>query len=444
MNFFERIFNFNADIDKNQPNIPFGRYTDVYKTSEQYAAWDLSMKHFEKEEYKEAYRQFFIYLSDLKEGNVNWKEEEGVFNFEFQQGSGVIKGFINHEKIKAESIIAKADVTNVGFMRRLMEYNFSLKYCRFALTSENHIAVIFDTFLADGSPLKLYNAFKELSINADKQDDLLLDEFKMLQPFSIKEGETITEAEKEAKYNYIQQEIKAVFENFDAGKPDTNQYPGGYAYTFLHLVYKLDYLIRPEGFMMDALEKVHKIYFSASEEKNAQLKNIAIRKELQKLLDRPKEEFYKEFYRTKSTFGITTPVNHERFVALIEGELKNISWYKDNDHTMLALGIPGYIATYSLFNYALPKPDKDFLHFYIQVMESDYFKNLGFKFPYKDAQGMLNKKGILKRIKEIVEQNKQNYAKLSPNTTNLDFSNPVSFAQSYMEMLKELNLQKSE
>jgi hypothetical protein len=426
MNFFERIFNFNTAIDKDQPNIPFGRYTDVYKTNEQYAAWDLSMKHFEKEEYKEAYRQFFIYLSDLKEENVGWKEDEGVFNFEFKQGSGVIKGFINHEKIKAESIIAKADVTNVGFMRRLMEHNFSLKYCRFSLTPENHIAILFDTFLADGSPLKLYN------------------EFKMLQPFAAENVETIPEAEKEAKYNYIQKEIKAVFENFEAGKPDTNQYPGGYAYTFLYLVYKLDYLIRPEGFMMDTLEKVHKIYFSATEEKNTQLKNIAIKKELQKLLDRPKEEFYKEFYRTKSTFGITTPVNHERIVALIEGELKNIAWYKDNGHTMLALGIPGYIATYSLFNYGLPKPDKDLLHLYLQIMEGDYFKNLGFKYPFKNSDDVLNKKSIVKRIKEIADQNKVNYTKFTPNINILDFSNLVSFAQSYMEMIKNLNLQKSE
>jgi hypothetical protein len=444
MNFFERIFNFNTAIDKDQPNIPFGRYTDVYKTNEQYAAWDLSMKHFEKEEYKEAYRQFFIYLSDLKEENVSWKEEEGIFNFEFQQGSGIIKGYINQEKIKAESIIAKADVTNVGFMRRLMEHNFSLKYCRFSLTPENNIAILFDTFLADGSPLKLYNAFKELSINADKQDDLLLDEFKMLQPFTAENVKTISETEKEAKYNYIQKEIKAVFENFETGKPDTNQYPGGYAYAFLYLVYKLDYLIRPEGFMMDALEKVHKIYFSASEEKNTQLKNIAIKKELQKLQDRPKEEFYKEFYRTKSTFGITTPVNHERIIALIEGELKNIAWYKDNDHTMLALGIPGYIATYSLFNYGLPKPDKDLLHLYLQIMESDYFKDLGFKYPFKDSEGVLNKKSIVKRIKEIADQNKVNYTKFTPNTDILDFSNLVSFAQSYMEMIKNLNLQKSE
>jgi hypothetical protein len=444
MSFFERIFNFNNAIDDNQPNIPFGRYTDVYKTNEQYNAWDKSMAHFEKEEYKEAYRQFFVYLSDLKEESVKWKEEDNVLHFELQQGSEIIKGFINSEKIKAESHIAKADVTNVGFMRRLMEHNFSLKYCRFALNQQNNIVILFDTFLSDGSPLKLYNALKELSINADKQDDLLLDEFKMLQPLTPIVVEPIQESEKEAKYNYIQQEIKAVFEAFDKGKPDTNQYPGGYAYSFLYLTYKLDYLIRPEGFMMETLEKVHRIYFSAAEEKNTQLKNIAIRKELQKLLDRPKEAFYKEFYRTKSTFGITTPVNHERVAALIEGELKNIAWYKDNNHTMLALGIPGYIATYALFNYAMPKPDKDFLHLYIQIMEMPYFTSLGFNYPFRDSTGNLNKKTILKRIKEIVTQNKANYAKLAPKTDSLDFSTPVTFAISYLEMIKEFNLQKSE
>jgi hypothetical protein len=444
MNFFERIFNFSNFTDKDQPNIPFGRYTDVYKTTEQYNAWDKSVAHFEKEEYLDAYRQFFTYLSDLKENSVQWSEENDVLTFELQQGSGITKGSITAEKIKATSIIAKADVTNVGFMRRLMEHNFSLKYCRFALSPENNIVILFDTFIADGSPLKLYNALKELSLNADKQDDLLLDEFKMLQPLIPNVFTAITDVEKEAKYNYIQQEIKIAFEEFDKGKPDTNQYPGGYAYAYLYLAYKLDYLIKPEGFMMETLEKVHRIYFSATEEKNTQLKNIAIRKEFQKLLDRPKEEFFKEFYRTKSTFGITTPVNHERVVALIEGELKNINWYKDNNHTTLALGIPGYIITYSLFNYAMPKPDKDFLHFYIQIMEAPYFKNLGFTYPFRDEAENLNKKAILKRIKEIVTQNKANYTQMSPNMRALDFTNPVAFAKTFLEMIKDLNLQKSE
>ncbi len=88
----------------------------------------------------------------------------------------------------------------------------------------------------------------------------------------------------------VQHEIKKAFEELDKGKPDPNQYPGGYAYMFLHLAYKLDYLVKPEGFMMDALEKIHRAYFASSpEEKSTQLKNIAFRKEFQKLPQKPQE-----------------------------------------------------------------------------------------------------------------------------------------------------------
>ncbi len=444
MTFFEKIFGLGNDKKTPQPSITFGRYTDIYKTTEQYDAWDKSMQHFEKEEFMDAYRLFFKYLGDEKTGSLAVTEIDEKINFEIQQGSRMVTGFVDKEKVKAQGLIARAEVTNVGFMRRLMEFNFSLKYCRFALTPENYIAVIFDTYTADGSPLKLYHALKELAINADKQDDLLLDEFKMLEPAPRSVVEEISDTEKEVKYNLISTEIKRAFDAFDAGKPDPNLYPGGYAYLFLWLTYKLDYLVRPEGFMMETLEKIHRDYFGASEEKTIQLKTIAVRKELQKLFDRPKEEHFKEMYRTRSTFGITTPVNHDKLAGLIDSELPNMDWYKDNNHLLLATAIPGYIAGYALFNFALPKPDREMLHLFNQLMEPTFFNNLGYDLPYFDKNGVADRKTILSEIKNIVERNKEVYPKFKPDTSKLDFSSQVLFAQSFLWVLKDCDLTKKE
>lgn len=444
MSFFDKIFQFGSPKET-QPDIPFGRYSDTYRSQARYDAWDKAVELFEKEERMEAYRQFLVYLHDEQQDNVAWREEDGSLHFEIWQGSRVVRGTANAETVKATSRIARADVTNVGFMRRLMEYNFSLKYSRFGLSPDNVITILFDTSTTDGSPLKLFNALKEMAVHADKQDDLLLDEFRMLQTVEPLSGNEIPEAEKEVKYGYIQHEIKKAFDEMDKGKPDPNQYPGGYAYMFLYLAYKLDYLVKPEGFMMDALEKIHRAYFASSaEEKSTQLKNIAFRKEFQKLLDRPKEEFFKEMYRTRSTFGITTPVGHEKLAALIEGELPNMDWYKDNNHIMLALGIPGYIVGYALFNYALPKPDREFLHLYLQIMEAGYFRDLGFKLGHYDAAGKPDKRAILRSIRAVAERNRAQYPKVSPDTSNLDFGSPVLFAKAYLEMVKNLDMTKAD
>ncbi|MEM8908722.1 MAG: hypothetical protein AAGD05_12815, partial [Bacteroidota bacterium] len=76
MGFFNRLFGGGAEISP-QPKISFGRYTDSYKTSEQYDAWDRALEKFEEEEYLEGYKAFFRYLRDEEVDNVRFWEEKG-------------------------------------------------------------------------------------------------------------------------------------------------------------------------------------------------------------------------------------------------------------------------------------------------------------------------------------------------------------------------------
>jgi hypothetical protein len=343
--------------------------------------------------------------------------------------------------VKAESKIARAGDLNVGFLRRLMEANFNLKFSRFALSPDNTLTILFDTYTTDGSPYKLLYALRELAIHADKQDDLLLDEFKILSPAQERTFGAISDEEKEAKYQFMVREINRAFEEFDKAKPDPNTYPGTYAYLLLALAFKLDYLIRPEGFMMDVMERIHGIYF-AKNDRTPQVKVANIRKEYQKLLERPKDAFFREMYRTRSTFGINPAVNHDNIVSLIEGELPNMEWPLQQNHEHLALAVPQYVAGFALFHYAPPKPDRELLHLFFQIMEPDFFRSLRFDIPYTDANGRFNKSEIFRQIKTITERNRTHYPRLKPDPTRLDFASKVLFAKSYLLMIKELNLTK--
>jgi hypothetical protein len=442
MSLLQRLFGAGPSTIQ-QPDIPFGRYTDAYKTQTQLAAWDQALELFESGRLMQAYRQLFVYLRDDHEDNLRWKDEGDVLHFEFQQGSRIITGIANAQKVKAESKIARADDLNVGFLRRLMEQNYTLKFCRYALSPENCLTIVFDTPARDGSPLKLLHALRELALSADKQDDLLLDEFQMLQPAETPVGIPVPEPEKAVKYAYIRREIEAAFAEMDRGKPGPNQFPGGYAYLFLELAFRLDYIVKPEGYMMDMMERLHQIYFS-KQDQNVQAKLFAIRKELQKLLDRPQEDLHKEMYRTRSTFGINPPVGQDRIKSLIEGELPNMDWHLNQNHTMLALAVPRYIAGYAMFHYAPPKPIREMLHLFFQILEQDVFVQLGFQLDFIDQDGRLQKRSILQAIKRIAETNSREYPGLKPDTKQLDFNSPVRFARTYLEMIKDMNLHRAE
>jgi len=439
MNFIERLF---GSGKKNPvPDIPFGRYSDAYKTDAQQETFDRSLELFDQGDFLGAYREFLTYLKDEQTENIAWREENGALHFEFWQGSQRITGTADQEKVKAESKIARTDDLNVGFLRRLMEANFNLKFSRFALDDENSLVILFDTYTTDGSPLKLLYALRELAIHADKQDDLLLDEFKVLRPAQERVFGDIPEAEKEVKFNYLCREIERAFAEIDKGKPDPNQYPGTYAYLYLALAFKLDYLVRPEGFMMDTLERIHGIYF-AKNDRPPQVKVTNIRKEFQKLLERPKEAFFREMYRTRSTFGINPAVNHDTIAGLIEGELQNMEWPLQQNYEALAMAVPQYVAGFAMFHYAPPKPDRELLHLFFQILEPVFFRDLGFNIPYAEPGGPLNKAAILKAIKGIAEQNRHQFPALKPDVGRLDFASPVLFAKSYLLMIKELNLSR--
>jgi hypothetical protein len=441
MSFWERLFGTTAEpIPTPQPTVRLGRYTDSYKGKKQYEAWEESLSRFESEDYLAAYEAFFKYLRDEQEDNVRWLLTDKGYEFELLQGSKRVTGMANAQKFIAEARIVKAQNLNVAVMRRLVESNFTLQYSRYALDSDNHLVIKFDTNALDASPFKLYYALKELSVNADKQDDLLLDEFgTFLTPIDMGSKVDLPETEQSVKYAFLVGKIKALFEEIERKKLDGDKYPSGISYLLLDTAYRIDYLTTPEGFIMETIERVHRTYFSA-EEKTLIQKNTAILKELEKIKNRSKELIFNELYGTTSTFGILQPKQHEALVSLIDGELPNREWYEANGHENVALAVSGYIVGLMLFTYSLPKADRELLTLYYKIFEPDYFKSLNYTPQYRHVTtGVFDQKAIKATIKTIISQYIEEFPKLAPDYALLDFKSPSKFAASYLMLIRGLD-----
>ncbi|MFQ5445848.1 MAG: hypothetical protein ACE5FF_02845 [Saprospiraceae bacterium] len=435
MSFLERLFGSNTAVP--EPDIRFGRFSDSYHSAAQDAAFGEAVQLFNEGELVDSYKAFFRYLHNTAEENVRVWDEKGGIGFELFQGSKRVTGFANDRKFYAEAKVARANALQSSFMRRLLDGNFELKYSRFALTPANEIAIVFDSYPVDGSPYKLYAALKELATHADKHDDLLIDEFEVLEPTEINVRRHLPEAEKEIKYGYIKREIESAFAVLDDDRLHPGQYALGFTYLLLFLSYKLDYLTKPEGFMMETLEHIHRMAF-AKDGKNVAQKDQAIRREFQKLLDRPKEKFFKEMYEVRATFGITTPIDHQKLALIIEQELPNMKWYLEQGHEQIALAVPGYIASFSLFYYALPGPDKELFHLLLQIIEHAYFEELGFQSFVQN--GKFDKKAIRREIHHIAERHRKACPKLAPGLNTLVWSSLPQFAESFLLMVRALDL----
>lgn len=433
MGFFDELFN--KSVDKEE-EIALGRFSDAYKPSINYQIWESSLLAYENEEFLKSAKLLFDFLKSPKLENISYTEEEGLINFEFYQGSKVITGTIGNEKFRSEVQIAKGEELNIGLSRRLLERNYLLKYSRFATDAEGNILMIFDSYTVDASPNKIYQGLKEMSTQADKLDDLILDEFRDLKPINQEHIIPRSEEQKEKQYNYLIDELKACFYEIDNGKLNIDQFPGGLSFLLLASNYKLDYLLTPEGFLMDILEQNHRVFF-ANNGREVGYRNNQFIKSFRKILERDKDDIKAEFYDVISTFGLPNPTPHETLANLITSELEKMQWYKDNNHTAVALAIPCYIVGYSLFSFALPKPDMKLLSLFFKVTESDFLNGGSFL-----SKGLPIARKVKKEIDKIEDKYKPLYPNMKINSDRIDFSSMLAFSESYLNMIKNLNLEQ--
>ncbi len=416
--------------------IKFGRFTDAFKPKAKVDFWSKSEKLFEQKQYMASYDAFLNYIKDDNLNNVSWKRENNHISFKLQQGSKTVYGSIGENKITAQSDVAEFEKLSVAFMRRLMEMNYSLYYTRFAL-KDNGIYIKFTSGVHDGHPRKLYYGLKELAIRADKQDDLLLDDFSTLKPAGREGIEQIPEKEKEIKFTFFRKWIEEAVKR--ASELNEDSFSGAISYLLLDLLYRIDYLIVPEGTLMNDLEKISWSYF-AKDSKPFQEKNRKIKEDFEKLLEKTKEQIFEDLYRTKSTFGIANPSKHDAVVAAINSNIGNVKWYTDNNYEDLAAIIFEYIGGYCLFNHGLARPAIQLFDLQYRITRSDYFNALGLKEKFYDAAAKkFGEKAIKDKVAEIIKGGNEQFPELKFNTDNLKFDSMVDFLRSYITEIKNLN-----
>jgi hypothetical protein len=420
------------------PNIPFGRYSDNNKPVAKVTRWTDADNLFKEKKYTDSFDAFFEYLRDDTTQNVVYERNGAEGRFEFYQGSKIVRGSFTNEELKAEVTLARMPQASVPVMRRLLEMNFNLYYSRFALENER-VCMRFDSEIETATPSKLYYGFKELAIKADKQDDLLVQDFSMLQTADSEHINTIPQTEKEVKVEHLHKWIQ---QTLDAISPlDADKFSGGIAYSLLALIYRVDYLLTPEGKLLSDLEKIAAIYFKKDERPVIE-KNRDMVEEFKKLKAKPKEEIFNYLFRSKYTFAIVAPQQYKAIADSIHGANQNMVWYRDNNHPFIAAQISEYGISYCQYSYSLPKAITELFHLYMMVNYSDYFAALGYTAPYYDsARKKFDTDEIIERIKTIQLSWKEKYPLMDFKTQNLRFDSLVNFDLTFTNEMEFLNME---
>ncbi len=421
----------------NEPAISFGRYSDNNKPAAKTSRWTDADNFFKEKKYPESIDAFFDYLRDDNVQNVVYERNGSEGRFHFYQGSKIVSGNFDKEVLKAEVTLARMPQPSVPVMRRLLEMNFNLYYSRFALDNER-LCMRFDSDVETAGPSKLYYGLKELSTRADKQDDLLVQDFSVLQPAETEHIAAIPLQEKEVKYAWLK---KWIGQSLDIIKGlDADKFSGGIAYMLLSLIYRIDYLVAPEGKLLYELEKIGAIYFK-KEERPVTEKNRDMAEEFKKILEIPKEEIFNYLIRSRYTFSIVAPQQYKMIADSIHGANQNLVWYRDNNHPFIAGQIAEYGISYCQYSYSLPRAITELYHLFMMVNYPEYFMELGYTTPYYDpGKNQFASAGIIDKIYEIQYRWKEKYPLMDFKTQNLRFDNLVNFNHSFTNEVEFLNL----
>jgi hypothetical protein len=418
------------------PDISFGRYSDNNKSIEKVRRWTDADNLFKQQSYYDSIDAFFDYLADDKQGNVILKRTNDSGTFQIFQGSKIVRGEFDRESLKAEITLAKMPQASVPVMRRLLEMNFTLYYSRYALDNDR-LCMRFDSDIKAANPNKLYYGLKELAIKADKLDDLLVQEFAALQTVDTEHIIEIPQTEKDVKYDFMMRWIRETLDY--AASLDADKFSGGIAYLLLSLAFRIDYLICPDGKLLNELEKVVEIYYR-KDEKQTMERNQGMIEGYKKLLNKTKEDVSPFLFRSKHTFSIVVPQHHQTIADAINSAAQNVIWYRDNSYPIVANNVMEYALSFSQYSYSLPKPLSDLVLLFMQINYREYFEALGFTVPYYEAPAnKFDPETIRQRIEEIVEAWKPKYPKLVFRMESLKFNNLVTFNSSFTTEITFLN-----
>lgn len=417
------------------PQITFGRYSDNNKSVRQVEKWTEADNLFKQNQFTGSINAFFEYLCDEDQQNVERETVDGKTRFKLFQGSKLVRGIIDDKMLKAETVIALMKVPSVPVMRKLLEMNFNLYYSRYSV-HEDKIYMRFDTELSAASPNKLYFGLKELATKSDKQDDLLVSEFSALEAIDTEHVMDLPVAEKEIKFQYLQKWINRTLEYIETLDPE--KFSGAISYLLLALVFRIDYLIAPEGKILNELEKIASIYYGKDDKSSSQ-RNPQMIAGFKKILEKSKEEIFSQLFRSKYTFAIVVPQNIKVLEDTIETALENMVWYRDNNYPGIANKVMEYGFSYAQYSYSLPKPLTDLFRLFMQVNYGEYFEALGFKTVYyNEAENEFEQDDIKEYIETVIDKWKTKYPLLNFKTRKLKFDTLVNFNQSFLEEVADL------
>ncbi|MBN2891744.1 MAG: hypothetical protein JXL97_07745 [Bacteroidales bacterium] len=425
-NFFNQIF---IKKQGDGPYIQFGKYSDRNKTVEQLQYWKNSFILFNEKKYFIALENFFKYVKDPEIENLSYELKDEKIHFKFFQGSKQVFGVADSKKIYAYSEIVKFDNLTDDFLKFVLESNHNLKFSKFSIDSKSNVLKLELNLITNFSnPITLYSALREIGIKADEYDDKLIFKFPGLESINIGHIKPLSDYDIKIKIQYLRnwvEESLKIIEKYDSVK-----FVGARSFIILALIYRIYFLLSPEGELLQEINRMHDIFYADNNKTDFE-RNVLIIRKLELLLTWSDERIQNSLYFVYSTFPVAPPVEPEVIIKFAQSEINKIHWYFDNEHKDIAIAIAEYIIGYASYNFGALPIISDIFAVFWEILHHKFFIDLKFSnIPYeKNNINYLLLNQIFNKINTLGQKN---YPNLNFNIKHLNLANNNEFLMSYI------------
>lgn len=419
------------------PKIVVGRYSDNNKSLYQVKLWDEAERFFKEGKFIDSIKYFFLYLKDENIDNVTFEEQNNEFKFEIIQGPKILRGFGNPKYLHATVALVEMKDLSVPVMRRLLEENFKMFYCRFAM-HESKIIMKFDTETETANPNKLYYALKEMAVVANRQSYMLSKNFPSLRRIDSEHVAELPEHEKEIKIKFMRKWIADGFAIIDT--LDANKNVNGICIILLNIVFTIDFFLAPHGNLAIDLYRIQEL--NEKKEYPSQIQRNRLMKEgIEKIYNTDVSEIAANLTGEIATFSLRQP----KAITEVEENIRNanssMAWYKSNGYYNLSNIISIYGFAVSQYKYSLPRPVTQFFEIFMEVNYSDYFYEFYGRYNYFDPEKQqFHIHKIENAIHIVVNVWRAKYRQLSFPVEKLEYNNLLAFNLSFTRIVSTLNL----
>ena len=379
--FQKRLFFKNQLKEK---NLYFGKFSDRDKSYEQLMFLQEADNLFSQRKNLDAFEKFLLFITDNKNENVRFKKNKKI-EFDIVQGSKIISGYTDGKIIKAETELFSFDEDIPQLYQTLLEQTHNLKFTKFFI-NKNVISAQISLYLDYCTVDLLYYSLRELSVISDKLDDYLELQFQNLTPLNKSHIMQMPDNELNVKTKYLKEWLAKSLEL--SKKLDNANFADAKSFILISTIYRILYLIVPEGELDDTLKDLEKFFFES--QKSTVEKNKIIEEKLKNALEWDNQRLKKSLYKVIRTFPEKMPSKTKETISFIQQEIGKIYWYESNKFEEISRYILEYIAGYIDAHFGnIPVLNDLFLIFW-QVMYKDYFNDLGInRLPYEKLSQIL-------------------------------------------------------